>query len=139
MGIVDKVGPNVTGLREGDRVVTAFCISCGDCKFCKQKLTTFCDRTNPSSFVPLPKALCFFCMLNNDVGFRRRCTERSTLGSLDTLISLVASRVDNPNSFGCLSQTRTSSRSQRRSQTRKPSSFLTSSQRATTTLWTLVF
>ncbi|KAF9553311.1 GroES-like protein [Agrocybe pediades] len=49
MGIVDKVGPNVTNIKPGQRVVASFQIACGDCKFCKQKLSSFCDRTNTST------------------------------------------------------------------------------------------
>jgi len=49
MGIVDKVGPNVTNLQPGERVVASFHIACGDCEYCKQKLSSFCDRTNNSS------------------------------------------------------------------------------------------
>ena len=51
MGIVDKVGPNVTNHRPGDRVVASFQIACGECSYCKQKLSSFCDRTNNSSYV----------------------------------------------------------------------------------------
>ncbi|KAI0338809.1 GroES-like protein [Trametopsis cervina] len=49
MGIVDKVGPNVTNHKVGDRVVVSFQIACGECSYCKEKLSSFCDRTNPSS------------------------------------------------------------------------------------------
>ncbi|KAI0073080.1 GroES-like protein [Panus rudis PR-1116 ss-1] len=49
MGVVDRVGPNVTNLKPGDRVVASFQIACGECEYCKQKLSSFCDRTNPSS------------------------------------------------------------------------------------------
>lgn len=48
MGIVDEVGPEVTKFKKGDRVVSSFQIACGDCKFCKENLTSMCDRTNPS-------------------------------------------------------------------------------------------
>ncbi|KAF9528680.1 GroES-like protein [Crepidotus variabilis] len=48
MGIVDKVGPNVTNIKVGQRVVASFQIACGDCHFCKQKLSSFCDWTNNS-------------------------------------------------------------------------------------------
>jgi threonine dehydrogenase-like Zn-dependent dehydrogenase len=36
MGIVHEVGPAVRGLAKGDRCVAAFCISCGECDFCKK-------------------------------------------------------------------------------------------------------
>jgi len=49
MGIVDKVAPGVTNLKPGDRVVASFQIACGQCEYCKKKLSSFCDRTNNSS------------------------------------------------------------------------------------------
>ncbi|PPQ91917.1 hypothetical protein CVT25_001288 [Psilocybe cyanescens] len=49
MGIVDKVGPNVTNIHPGQRVVASFQIACGKCEYCKKKLSSFCDRTNNSS------------------------------------------------------------------------------------------
>ncbi|KDR80368.1 hypothetical protein GALMADRAFT_1193819 [Galerina marginata CBS 339.88] len=48
MGIVDKVGPNVNNLVPGQRVVASFQIACGECDYCKQKLSSFCDKTNNS-------------------------------------------------------------------------------------------
>ncbi|KAL4242081.1 zinc-containing alcohol dehydrogenase family protein [Abortiporus biennis] len=51
MGVVDKVGPNVTNLPIGQRVVCSFQIACGECEYCKQKLSSFCDRTNSSSLM----------------------------------------------------------------------------------------
>ncbi|KAF8504272.1 GroES-like protein [Gautieria morchelliformis] len=49
MGKVEKVGPNVKNLTIGQRVVASFQIACGTCSYCKQKLSSFCDRTNNSS------------------------------------------------------------------------------------------
>ncbi|KAL1655477.1 hypothetical protein SLS61_001941 [Didymella pomorum] len=45
-GIVEAVGSAVQERKVGDRVVNSFCVSCGNCRFCKQKLTTMCDKTN---------------------------------------------------------------------------------------------
>jgi threonine dehydrogenase-like Zn-dependent dehydrogenase len=45
-GKVDKVGPAVKGLKENDRVVCSFQIACGECMYCKQKLSSQCERTN---------------------------------------------------------------------------------------------
>src|SRR6195952_488524 len=49
MGIVEEVGPDVTNLKRGDRVVVPFTIACGNCLFCKKKLWAACDNTNPNA------------------------------------------------------------------------------------------
>ncbi|KAF8882953.1 GroES-like protein [Infundibulicybe gibba] len=49
MGIVDKVGENITQLQVGQRVVSSFQIACGECKYCQKKISSMCDRTNNSS------------------------------------------------------------------------------------------
>jgi len=49
MGKVEKVGKNIKNVHVGQRVVASFQIACGDCKYCKKKLSSFCDRTNNSS------------------------------------------------------------------------------------------
>jgi threonine dehydrogenase-like Zn-dependent dehydrogenase len=48
MGIVEEVGPDVdkSKLKVGDRVIVPFCLSCGNCFFCKRGLTSCCDNTN---------------------------------------------------------------------------------------------
>lgn len=51
MGKVHKTGRNVSILKLGQRVVASFQIACGECDYCKQKLSSFCDRTNNSSSV----------------------------------------------------------------------------------------
>ncbi|KAF1347534.1 chaperonin 10-like protein [Delphinella strobiligena] len=48
-GIVDDVGPAVHNVKKGDRVVASFQIACGECLYCKQKLSSQCSRTNASS------------------------------------------------------------------------------------------
>jgi len=48
-GIVDDMGSAVTGLSKGDRVVASFQIACGDCYFCKQKLSSQCEKTNSNT------------------------------------------------------------------------------------------
>jgi threonine dehydrogenase-like Zn-dependent dehydrogenase len=45
MGIVEEVGPEVTGIGQGDRVVIPFNISCGHCFMCDQKLYSQCETT----------------------------------------------------------------------------------------------
>ena len=47
MGIVEDVGPGVTALQRGDRVVVPFTIACGDCFFCERDLYAACETTNP--------------------------------------------------------------------------------------------
>ncbi len=49
MGEVVAVGSAVKKHKIGDRVVVPFVISCGHCFFCEQKLTSFCDNTNPDA------------------------------------------------------------------------------------------
>ncbi|ERS95639.1 hypothetical protein HMPREF1624_07713 [Sporothrix schenckii ATCC 58251] len=48
-GIVDDVGPDVKNIQKGGRYVASFQIACGDCFFCKQKLSSQCERTNSNS------------------------------------------------------------------------------------------
>jgi len=41
-GVVERVGPGVTSLREGDRVVTLFSPQCGECVNCRSGKTNIC-------------------------------------------------------------------------------------------------
>lgn len=45
MGIVEEVGPEVTHIKAGDRVVIPFNISCGDCWMCDRKYFAQCETT----------------------------------------------------------------------------------------------
>ncbi|KPI00130.1 Alcohol dehydrogenase GroES domain protein [Actinobacteria bacterium OV450] len=45
MGIVQEVGPEVTALKPGDRVVIPFNVSCGSCFMCDQGLQSQCETT----------------------------------------------------------------------------------------------
>jgi threonine dehydrogenase-like Zn-dependent dehydrogenase len=45
MGIVEEVGPEVTNLKPGDRVVVPFQIACGTCFMCTRGLQTQCETT----------------------------------------------------------------------------------------------
>src|SRR5215212_1964964 len=45
MGIVEEVGPEVTHVRAGDRVVIPFNVSCGHCWMCGQGLQSQCETT----------------------------------------------------------------------------------------------
>ncbi|RFU67294.1 glutathione-dependent formaldehyde dehydrogenase [Peribacillus saganii] len=46
MGIVEEVGPDVTKVKKGDRVIIPFNIACGECFFCKNHLESQCDNSN---------------------------------------------------------------------------------------------
>ncbi|GAE37152.1 zinc-dependent alcohol dehydrogenase [Halalkalibacter akibai] len=46
MGIVEEVGPEVTKVKKGDRVVIPFNVSCGKCWFCEHELESQCDNAN---------------------------------------------------------------------------------------------
>ncbi|KAK8153888.1 chaperonin 10-like protein [Phyllosticta citrichinensis] len=48
-GVVDEMGAGVTGLKKGDRVVASFQIACGDCYYCKNKLSSQCEKTNSNT------------------------------------------------------------------------------------------
>ena len=45
MGIVEEVGEEVTSLEEGDRVLSPFSMSCGECEFCRKGIQTSCKNT----------------------------------------------------------------------------------------------
>ena len=45
MGIVEEVGPEVTHIQPGDRVVVPFNISCGSCFMCDRDLFAQCETT----------------------------------------------------------------------------------------------
>lgn len=46
MGIVEEAGPDVTGVRKGDRVVIPFVIACGECFHCRLEEFSACETTN---------------------------------------------------------------------------------------------
>ncbi|RYY38915.1 MAG: glutathione-dependent formaldehyde dehydrogenase [Chitinophagaceae bacterium] len=45
-GVVEEVGPEVTNIKVGDRVLVPFNIACGSCPFCKQELFGNCHESN---------------------------------------------------------------------------------------------
>ncbi|GEO25412.1 putative zinc-type alcohol dehydrogenase-like protein AdhB [Alicyclobacillus acidoterrestris] len=47
MGIVEEVGPEVTKLKKGDRVIIPFNVACGECFYCTHHLESQCERANP--------------------------------------------------------------------------------------------
>lgn len=48
-GVVESVGSAITKKKIGDRVVASFQIGCGECYYCKQKLSSQCNKTNSSA------------------------------------------------------------------------------------------
>jgi S-(hydroxymethyl)glutathione dehydrogenase/alcohol dehydrogenase len=48
MGVVEEVGPDVTKVKKGDRVIIPFNVSCGECYYCNHDLTSMCDNSNPN-------------------------------------------------------------------------------------------
>jgi threonine dehydrogenase-like Zn-dependent dehydrogenase len=49
MGEVVDVGPAVTKLKVGDRVVVPFPIACGNCNACAEGLYSVCENSNPNA------------------------------------------------------------------------------------------
>ena len=49
MGEVVEVGPRVSHIAIGDRVVVPFPIACGECFYCKLGLWSLCDNSNPNA------------------------------------------------------------------------------------------
>ena len=49
MGIVEEVGPAVTKVKKGDRVVIPFNISCGECFYCQNEMESQCDNSNDNT------------------------------------------------------------------------------------------
>ncbi|CAD0058083.1 unnamed protein product [Aureobasidium pullulans] len=48
IGIVEDVGPQVSKIKKGDRVIILPVIACGDCFYCQRQEYSLCDSTNPS-------------------------------------------------------------------------------------------
>ncbi|HEX8653389.1 MAG TPA: zinc-dependent alcohol dehydrogenase [Pyrinomonadaceae bacterium] len=51
MGEIVEVGTEVKNRKVGDRVVTAFPISCGNCFFCQQEMFSLCENSNPNAWM----------------------------------------------------------------------------------------
>ena len=47
MGVIEEVGPEVTKVKKGDRVVVPSFIACDQCWYCHRELYSLCDNTNP--------------------------------------------------------------------------------------------
>ncbi|WP_406099039.1 zinc-dependent alcohol dehydrogenase [Streptomyces sp. NBC_01013] len=50
MGVVEEVGPEVTALVPGDRVVIPFNVSCGTCHMCSRGLHSQCETTQVRAY-----------------------------------------------------------------------------------------
>ncbi|KAI9847729.1 MAG: hypothetical protein M1837_001977 [Sclerophora amabilis] len=48
-GKIDSMGDGVKGFKKDDRVVCSFQIACGDCMYCKKKISSQCERTNSNN------------------------------------------------------------------------------------------
>ncbi|KAK0732915.1 chaperonin 10-like protein [Lasiosphaeria miniovina] len=48
-GVVERAGPAVKNVKVGNRYVVSFQIACGECFFCKQKLSSQCEVTNSNT------------------------------------------------------------------------------------------
>jgi S-(hydroxymethyl)glutathione dehydrogenase/alcohol dehydrogenase len=46
MGIVEEVGPEVTHVKKGDRVIIPFNVACGQCFYCQNQMESQCDNAN---------------------------------------------------------------------------------------------
>jgi len=46
MGVVEEVGPAITNLKEGDRVIVPFPMADGTCWYCRHGLPTACENSN---------------------------------------------------------------------------------------------
>lgn len=51
MGEVVDVGPGVSNLNRGDRILSPFTISCGKCFYCQRELWSLCDNSNPNAWM----------------------------------------------------------------------------------------
>jgi threonine dehydrogenase-like Zn-dependent dehydrogenase len=51
MGEVMEVGPGVTNLAVGDRVVVPFPIACGACDACRNERYSLCENSNPNAWM----------------------------------------------------------------------------------------
>lgn len=48
MGIVEEIGPDVTNLKKGDRIIVPAPVSCGHCWYCEHGLWSQCENSNPN-------------------------------------------------------------------------------------------
>lgn len=77
-GIISKVGKNVVGFKEGDRVVAANSAPCGECFFCKRGDYNLCENLEflngaYAEYINVPKAIVKRNLLHlpDDLSFER--------------------------------------------------------------------
>ncbi|HEY1164982.1 MAG TPA: zinc-dependent alcohol dehydrogenase [Chitinophaga sp.] len=51
IGEVVETGPQVRGLKRGDRVVVGSVIGCGECYYCRHDAWSLCDNSNPHAWM----------------------------------------------------------------------------------------
>ena len=51
MGEVVELGPDVSNLKVGDRVVVPFPIACGNCNACQAEAYSLCENSNPNAAI----------------------------------------------------------------------------------------
>jgi S-(hydroxymethyl)glutathione dehydrogenase / alcohol dehydrogenase len=51
MGIVEEIGPEVTSVQKGDRVILPFTVACGHCHYCQHDMGSQCDNANDNPAV----------------------------------------------------------------------------------------
>lgn len=110
MGIVSEVGPEVKDIKKGERVVASFQIACGECSFCKEGLSSMCDRTNTSAIQEklYGKPFAGYVDRSSRVTISKYCKGVTTdhlIGSSATPTSQVASLAAKPNTSASPSPT----------------------------------
>src|SRR6266508_4873616 len=54
-GTVDWIGDEVSGLKQGDRIIATFVPACGDCWYCLHDRSNLCEGTMATAMAPRAK------------------------------------------------------------------------------------